>query len=147
MSTDPFHLARFVEAQESIYDDALRELRGARKKTHWMWFIFPQIIGLGQSSTAQFYSLKSADEARAYLEHPVLGSRLLECTATVEGIEKRGIAEVFGSPDDMKFRSCMTLFAQVAPKRPQFERLITKYFQGQPDERTLQILQDLKGAK
>lgn len=137
--TDPFHLARFVEAQESVYPDVLRELRDGRKRSHWMWFIFPQIHGLGRSSTAQKYAISSIDEARAYLAHPLLGERLRECTRLVNAIESRTVHEIFGSPDDMKFHSSMTLFAE-AGGGPEFTEALQKHFGGSTDWATLEKL-------
>src|SRR5262245_13034286 len=109
-SDDPYNLSRFVQAQEDDYARALSELRGGKKRTHWMWYIFPQLDGLAFSATAKLYSLKSVEEARAYLAHPILGPRLLECTEAVLRIEDRSATEIFGSPDDLKLRSCATLF-------------------------------------
>ena len=137
---DPFHLQRFVDAQSRVYATALGELRLGRKQTHWMWFIFPQMAGLGRSSTAQFYAIKSLDEARAYLAHPVLGPRLRDCTATVNALEGRSANEIFGFPDDLKFRSSMTLFQAAAPDEPVFGQALAKYFGGEPDPLTLEIL-------
>jgi uncharacterized protein (DUF1810 family) len=111
---DPFDLARFTSAQESVYDRALAEVRNGQKRSHWMWFIFPQIDGLGFSSTAKHYAIKSAEEARQYLMHPVLGPRLRECTEAVLAVNGRTASQIFGSPDDLKLRSCMTLFDSVA---------------------------------
>src|ERR1700730_4990354 len=112
---DPYDLSRFVRAQEDDYQRALAEILSGRKRTHWMWYIFPQIDGLAFSSTSKHYSIKSIKEAQAYLNHSVLGSRLLECAAAVVDVEGRSIAEIFGSPDDVKLRSCATLFAFVSP--------------------------------
>jgi uncharacterized protein (DUF1810 family) len=134
---DRFQLQRFVDAQQSVYETVLGELRAGRKRTHWMWFIFPQIAGLGHSTMAQKFALSSLDEAAAYLAHPVLGPRLRECTVLVAGIEGRSIAEIFGYPDELKFRSSMTLFAQAAPEGPIFAACLAKYFAGQPDPQTL----------
>jgi uncharacterized protein (DUF1810 family) len=111
---DPYNLARFVDAQEPVYADVVAELRAGRKRTHWMWFVFPQIQGLGPSETAQWFAIRSLDEARAYLAHPVLGARLRECTRIVLDIEGRTASEIFGYPDDLKFRSSLTLFARAA---------------------------------
>ncbi len=137
---DPHDLDRFLQAQASDFDRALSELKRGQKRSHWMWYIFPQIDGLGFSSTSKRYAIKSADEARAYLDHPVLGPRLLECAETVMRVEGRSATEIFGSPDDMKLRSCATLFSSVLPAGSVFDRLLTKYYQGERDERTLQIL-------
>jgi uncharacterized protein (DUF1810 family) len=135
-----FQLQRFVDAQQSVYESVLRELRAGRKRSHWMWFIFPQIAGLGHSMMAHEFALSSLDEAAAYLAHPMLGLRLRECSALVAGIEGRSIAEIFGSPDDMKFRSSMTLFALAAPEEPIFAACLQKYFGGEPDLQTLAML-------
>ena len=139
-STDPFHLERFVEAQDPLFLQVTSELQAGRKMSHWMWFIFPQIRGLGRSATAAEYAISSLDEARAYLAHPVLGPRLKECTRLVLLVENRPLAQIFGSPDDMKFRSCMTLFAQVSPEDDIFSRALQKYFRGIPDKLTLERL-------
>lgn len=139
---DPFDLERFVTAQRTAYDRALAEIRRGDKESHWMWFIFPQYDGLGFSSTARFYAIRSLAEARAYLSHPVLGPRLVECAEAALAVEGRSAQEIFGSPDDMKLRSCATLFAQVTPAGSVFEKLLAKYYQGEPDERTLRLLGD-----
>ena len=140
MSTRDEDLTRFLEAQRETYATALSELRYGRKQSHWMWFIFPQIDGLGSSPTARHYAIKSRDEARAYLQHPVLGPRLLECAEAVLAIEARSAREIFGTPDDLKLRSSATLFAAVSPKGSMFERVLDKYFDGQPDQKTLSLL-------
>ena len=137
---DPHHLQRFIDAQSSIYEQVCEELRAGRKRSHWMWFIFPQIAGLGHSETARFYAIQSIDEAKAYLEHPVLGSRLLECTSLVMLVSGKSIHDILGSPDDMKFRSCMTLFARAGADNKPFEDAIEKYFGGRHDPRTLERL-------
>jgi uncharacterized protein (DUF1810 family) len=135
-----FDLDRFVSAQATVYGRALAELRSGQKRTHWMWFIFPQIEGLGHSATAMHYAIKSIDEARAYLNHPVLGPRLKECAETVLAVEGRTASEIFPYPDDLKLRSSMTLFAAVAEPGSVFIRVLEKYFTGKQDERTLQLL-------
>lgn len=137
---DPFDLNRFLDAQHEIYPIALQEMRAGRKQSHWMWFIFPQIDGLGSSPAARHYAVKSRNEAEAYLRHPVLGARLLECAEAVLSITGRSAREILGSPDDLKLRSSATLFAAVAPKGSVFERLLERYFDGQPDRRTLDRL-------
>lgn len=137
---DPYQLSRFVLAQQGDFEQALAEIRSGKKRTHWMWYIFPQIDGLGFSSTAKHYAIKSIDEAKAYLHHPVLGPRLLECAEAVVGIEGRSATEIFGSPDDLKLRSCATLFACVSPPESVFERLLDKYYQGERDQKTLRLL-------
>jgi uncharacterized protein (DUF1810 family) len=137
--TDPFDLQRFLDAQSSVYPLVLDELRRGRKQSHWMWFIFPQLAGLGHSAMAQRFAIASRAEAVAYLGHGVLGSRLRECTALVNGIEGRTILEVLGSPDDLKFHSSMTLFG-VMSSDPQFAVAITKFYDGKRDQRTLDLL-------
>jgi uncharacterized protein (DUF1810 family) len=145
--SDPFDLGRFKSAQEGIYGRVLAELRRGQKRTHWMWFIFPQIDGLAHSTTSKYYAIKSIEEARQYLNHPVLGTRLLECTEMVLGVEGRSVSEIFGYPDDLKLKSSMTLFACVADPRSVFVRILDKYFQGERDIRTLDLLEKLKGEK
>jgi uncharacterized protein (DUF1810 family) len=137
---DPFDLGRFVSAQEGVYEQALAELRAGRKRTHWMWFVFPQLAGLGRSPTAQLYAVSGADEARAYLAHPVLGPRLVECAGAALAVEGRSAAEVLGPPDDLKLRSSATLFAHVSPPGSVFHRLLDHYFGGEPDPATLRLL-------
>jgi len=137
MNPDHFNLNRFISAQDPVIEGVLDELRAGYKVSHWMWFVFPQIQGLGSSSMAQRYALTSRDEARAYHEHPVLGARLKACTRLVLQVEGGSVQQIFGYPDDMKFRSCMTLFAQVAPEEPIYRAALEKYFAGQPDPRTL----------
>ncbi len=137
---DPFHLQRFVEAQAAVYPAVLKELRAGRKASHWMWFIFPQLAGLGRSDTARFFAISSRAEAAAYLAHPLLGQRLLECTLIVGALEAGSAHVIFGSPDDLKFRSSMTLFAAVAPAGSPFEAALQKYFGGAPDPATLKLL-------
>jgi len=133
-------LERFVEAQQGDYDRALAEIRSGRKQTHWMWYIFPQIAGLGSSLTATRYAIQNRAEAEAYLAHPILGPRLLEIAEAAAAIDGASATEVFGYPDDLKLRSCATLFAAVSPPGSVFERLLDKYFNGQPDVRTLESL-------
>jgi len=143
-STDrdaPYDLTRFTRAQDQDYADVLAELRGGQKLTHWMWFIFPQIDGLGNSSTTKYYAIKSIDEARHYLSHPVLGPRLMECAETVLAIRGRSVSEIFGYPDDLKLRSSMTLFACVAGPDSVFDHVLDRYFHGERDGRTLQLLE------
>ena len=137
---DPYDLGRFARAQLEDYERALSEITSGRKRTHWMWYIFPQFDGLAFSSTSKHYAIKSAGEARAYLDHPVLGPRLLTCAEAVVGIEGRTAAEIFGSPDDLKLKSSATLFAFVSPPGSVFDRLLEKYFRGARDERTLELL-------
>ena len=137
---DPYDLSRFVRAHEAEYERALKEIQSGRKRSHWMWYIFPQIDGLASSSTSKYYSIKSAGEARAYLEHPILGPRLVACAEAVVGLEGRSAAEIFGSPDDLKLQSCATLFASVLPPGSVFERLLTKYYRSERDGKTLLLL-------
>jgi len=134
---DPFNLERFVEAQARVYDQVRRELEAGRKETHWMWFIFPQIAGLGQSAISIRFAIGSMDEAKAYLGHAVLGPRLKECARLTLDVEGRTAREIFGPVDEMKFRSSMTLFAKAAPKEDAFQRCLDKYFAGKPDPATL----------
>jgi len=129
-------LERFVEAQDAVYESVRRELRAGRKATHWMRFVFPQLRGLGRSATAEYYGIGSAAEALAYLDHPVLGARLRECVALVLGAKESTAHRIFGSPDDLKFRSSMTLFAAVAPSEPLFRQALDKYYGGEPDPLT-----------
>jgi uncharacterized protein (DUF1810 family) len=139
-SNDPYDLDRFVRAQAPDYERALSELRAGKKKSHWMWYIFPQIEGLGQSPMSVRYAINSAAEGRAYLEHPVLGPRLVECAAVVRDFVGRSALEIFGSPDDLKLRSSATLFAAVS-KDAVFEEVLQKYFDGEPDKETLRRLE------
>jgi uncharacterized protein (DUF1810 family) len=137
---DPHNLSRFVQAQEDCYAQALAEIRSGRKRSHWMWYVFPQFDGLGYSSTSRRYSIKSVAEAEAYLRHPTVGPRLLECCEAALSVEGRSALEIFGSPDEMKLRSCATLFACVSPAGSVFDRLLDKYFQGRRDDRTLRLM-------
>ena len=137
---DPFDLNRFVDAQASVYQRVLTELRGGRKASHWMWFIFPQLKGLGSSPSAQHYGLASLAEARAYLDHPVLGARLRECTRRLLVLEGRSAAAIFGYPDDLKLRSCLTLFERASPQEELFGEALRKYYGGKPDLVTLELL-------
>ena len=138
---DPHNLNRFIQAQEADYLQVLSEIAGGRKRTHWMWYIFPQIDGLAFSSTAKHFSIKNVEEAKAYLEHSVLGPRLLECAEAVVGVEERSATEIFGFPDDLKLRSSATLFASVLPPGSVFDRLIAKYYEGVRDDKTLHLLE------
>jgi uncharacterized protein (DUF1810 family) len=133
-------LDRFVQAQAGVYDDALAEIRAGRKRSHWMWFVFPQLKGLGRSPTAQFYGLASLEEARAYLRHPLLGPRLRACAAAAAGLEGRTALEVFGSPDDLKLRSSLTLFEAAGPGEPVFGEALEALCGGKRDGATLEIL-------
>jgi uncharacterized protein (DUF1810 family) len=139
-SEDPYDLDRFLQAQVGDYERALAEVRGGQKRTHWMWYIFPQLDGLARSPTAKHYAIKSIAEARAYLAHPVLGPRLRECAEAAIHVEGRSATAIFGSPDDLKLRSCATLFASVSPPGSVFDRLLGKYYGGRPDEETLCLL-------
>jgi uncharacterized protein (DUF1810 family) len=149
MSTvaDPFDLGRFVSAQAGIYDAALAEIRRGEKRTHWMWFIFPQLAGLGSSPTAQRYAIASLPEATAYLSHHMLGPRLNECAEAALAVTGRSALEIFGSPDDMKLRSSATLFAQISDAGSVFHQILEKYFAGHGDERTLALLAQLRAAR
>ena len=137
--SDPFELQRFVDAQAPVYQRVLAELRQGQKQSHWMWFIFPQLAGLGHSPMARRFALASSKEAAAYLDHGVLGPRLRECTALVNAVGGKTIREILGSPDDLKFCSSMTLFAAVSPD-PEFATAIAKFCDGTPDPRTLQLI-------
>jgi uncharacterized protein (DUF1810 family) len=139
-AADPHNLERFVEAQEPVIERVKDELRAGRKRTHWMWFVFPQVAGLGSSRTATRYAIASEEEASAYLAHPVLGPRLRECTEILNGIEGRSAHDIFGSPDDLKFRSSMTLFDAVAADPAPFRTALERYYDGDPDQQTLAFL-------
>jgi len=139
-STDPHDLHRFVEAQDPVIDSVKQELRSGRKRTHWMWFVFPQMEGLGRSRMARRYAISSRGEAEAYLAHPTLGPRLRECTGIVNAVEGRSANEIFGSPDDLKFRSSMTLFEAAADDPAPFVTALDKYYDGERDPKTLQGL-------
>lgn len=138
--SDPFDLERFVQTQNPVFDSVLAELREGRKRGHWMWFIFPQLRGLGSSAAANHFGIASRTEAAAYLKHPLLGPRLRECTELVSKIAGRSIEAIFGGIDAMKFRSCMTLFAAAGADCEDFERALEKYFSGKGDEATLERL-------
>jgi uncharacterized protein (DUF1810 family) len=139
-ASDPHYLERFVDAQESVIDDVKRELRSGRKRSHWMWFVFPQVAGLGRSDVARRYAIDSLEEARAYLAHRVLGPRLRECTALVNDVDGRTASEIFGSPDDLKFRSSMTLFELAADDPAPFRIALETYYDGERDPKTLERL-------
>ena len=134
---DPFDLRRFVAAQEGVYDDAVAELRAGRKRSHWMWFVFPQVAGLGSSAMARRYAIGSLVEAAAYLDHPVLGERLRTCTDLVLAARGQDITAILGSPDDMKLRSSMTLFGRAAPGEARFGAVLDQFYGGAPDAATL----------
>jgi uncharacterized protein (DUF1810 family) len=137
--TDPFDLQRFVDAQAPVYQRVLAELRQGQKQSHWMWFVFPQLAGLGHSPMAARFAIASRDEAVAYLEHGILGPRLRQCTALVNAVQARTIREILGSPDDLKFCSSMTLFGAVSSD-PEFAEAVGKFYSGTPDRRTLELL-------
>ena len=137
---DPYDLDRFLKAQEDIYDTALEELRAGRKRSHWIWFVFPQLAGLGSSPTATFYAIKSLDEAAAYLAHPILGARLHESLKALQLLEPTNAGAVFGSLDATKFRSSLTLFAEADSGDPIIEGALDRWFGGQKDDTTLQLL-------
>jgi uncharacterized protein (DUF1810 family) len=137
---DPYNLQRFVDAQNPVYDAVCAELRRGHKTSHWMWFVFPQIAGLGNSPLARKFAITTLDEARAYLRHPILGQRLHESTRLVNAVSGRTIHEIFGSPDDMKFHSCMTLFAHATGENQDFLEALQTYYGGQEDSLTLERL-------
>ena len=141
VARDPFDLDRFVQAQNRDYDTALAEIRNGRKHSHWMWYIFPQFEGLGSSAMSLRYAIKSVAEARAYLEHPVLGLRLRECADAVLSISGGSAGEIFGSPDDLKLRSSATLFALVSPDGSVFHRILDRHFENKQDPRTLELVE------
>ena len=140
LASDPFDLARFVRAQECTFESALAEIRSGRKHSHWMWYVFPQLAGLGCSEMSRRYAIQGAAEAQAYLAHPVLGPRLIECVQATLAIKGRSAHAIFGSPDDLKLRSCATLFAAVAPPGSVFEQVLDRYFDGERDPRTVELL-------
>ena len=141
---DIFNLRRFLGAQDSVYQNVLRELQNGQKRSHWIWFIFPQIKGLGRSSTSKFYSIKSKEEALAYLNHSVLGKRLLECTTIILAIENKSAAQIFGSPDDLKLKSSLTLFASISPANSVFHEALNRFFAGNLDGKTISLLNNLQ---
>ena len=134
-------LNRFLLAQQNIYTQVLQELRNGKKTTHWMWFIFPQIEGLGNSSTAKYYSIKNITEAKEYLAHPVLGKRLQECANILLNTNNKTVDDIFGYPDNLKLKSCMTLFNFAAPEQKVFSAVLQKYFAGEQDEKTVELIQ------
>lgn len=144
---DPYDLARFVAAQAGTYRHALAEIRAGEKRSHWMWFVFPQLAGLGSSPMARKYAIRHLAEAAAYLRHPVLGPRLEECVDALLDHTGKTAHEIFGSPDDWKLRSCATLFSRVAATGPRYERLLAAYFEGRADERTLELLASAGGPR
>ena len=139
--TDPYQLDRFSVAQQRDYQSALAEIAAGQKRSHWMWYVFPQYEGLGLSPTSIRYAIKSPAEARAYLAHPVLGSRLRECASALLALNGRSAHEIFATPDDLKLKSCMTLFAWISPPGSMFEQVIDKYFRGQLDQKTVALIQ------
>jgi uncharacterized protein (DUF1810 family) len=143
MVHDAFNLKRFAQAQEPIFAEALLELERGHKRTHWMWFVFPQLAALGRSSTAKHYGIHSLDEARAYWMHPELGARLHQCCEAVLHVQGRTAHEIFGSPDDLKFCSCLTLFEIAAPEEPVFAQCLDKYYAGKRDELTLEFFRSI----
>jgi uncharacterized protein (DUF1810 family) len=143
---DPYDLDRFHMAQELVYAQACKELRAGRKTSHWMWFVFPQLAGLGSSYKSQLYAIRDRAEAEAYAAHPLLGARLRECTALVNAVEGRSAHQIFGSPDDVKFRSCMTLYAACASEPEEYRQALKRYFGGREDERTLSLLGEAPGG-
>jgi uncharacterized protein (DUF1810 family) len=140
MSADPHDLQRFVDAQEPVIEAVRQELRRGAKSSHWMWFVFPQLKALGRSATAQHYGIATLAEAQAYWRHPVLGPRLKECAALVLAVDGRSARQIMGSPDDLKLRSCMTLFERAAPEEPVFGQVLDKFYGGERDEATLTML-------
>lgn len=138
--TQAINLTRFLEAQATNYNDALAEIKNGKKRTHWMWYVFPQIQGLGFSETARYYAIKDVDEAKAYIAHPVLGNRLIEITKALLALDNDDAHAVLGSPDDMKLKSSMTLFAALPNANPVFELALQKFFKGEKDDKTLQII-------
>jgi uncharacterized protein (DUF1810 family) len=143
---DPYDLERFLTAQNSggTYDQALAELQNGRKRSHWMWFVFPQITGLGKSAASRKYAISSLDEARAYLAHPVLGSRLIECADTVGRLKDVTASQIFGGVDAKKLHSSMTLFLRAEPGETAFKQVLSRFFDGEPDQATDELLRDLR---
>ena len=137
-------LKRFIDAQENNFQDAFTEIKNGKKQSHWMWYIFPQIAGLGSSKTSVFYAIKDLHEATLYLQDPVLGERLINISKLLTDIKDKSAHEVFGSPDDLKLRSCMTLFARVKDTHPVFQQVLDQYFGGKMDERTLKLISESK---
>jgi uncharacterized protein (DUF1810 family) len=140
MPTHQHNLDRFLKSQESDYPTALAEIKSGRKRSHWMWYIFPQLDGLGSSSTAGFYAIKNLDEAKAYLAHPILGPRLIEITQAALNVQNKTAEQIFGFPDVLKLRSCATLFAQISAPNSVFHQLLQKFYHSEPDEATLGLL-------
>ena len=147
VADDPYDLKRFLDAQAGDYDRALAEITAGRKESHWMWYVFPQFAGLGFSETSRRYAIRSVDEARAYLAHPVLGPRLLACAEAALAVRAKSAHEIFGSPDDLKLKSCATLFAAVSEKGSVFDHLLDRFFGGGRDDKTLGLLGKTTGAE
>ena len=137
---DPYDLERFIKAQDHSYETALNEIKNGRKQSHWMWYIFPQFKGLGQSATSRQYAIKSKEEAQAFFDHEILGSRLVEITNTLLQLKGLTANAIFGNPDDLKLKSCMTLFAAIQDKNTCFQEVLNKYYAGKPDDKTLKLL-------
>lgn len=140
-------LKRFIDAQENNFRDAFTEIKNGRKQSHWMWYIFPQLAGLGRSETSIFYAIKDLQEATHYLKDPLLGERLINISKLLTDIKDKSAHEIFGSPDDLKLRSCMTLFARVKDTHPVFQQVIDQYFDGKMDEKTLKLISDSVSLK
>lgn len=138
--TDPFDLQRFIDAQTPVYARVCAELAAGRKASHWMWFIFPQLRGLGRSNTARHYGISGLAEAQAYWRHPLLGARLRECVALLQAVNGKTALQIMGQPDDLKLRSCLSLFSMATPEEPLFRQALAKYFAGEPDAQTLALL-------
>ena len=143
--SDRYDLDRFVRAQKPVYEQALAEIQNGRKRSHWMWYLFPQFLGLGSSPTSLRYAIRSREEAAAYLDHPLLGPRLTDCSNALLEIRGLSASEILGSPDDLKLRSSATLFAAVSPPGSVFQALLDRYYRGQPDQRTLELLSHSDG--
>ncbi|HMK11081.1 MAG TPA: DUF1810 domain-containing protein [Acidimicrobiales bacterium] len=137
---DPYDLQRFLTAQDPVYDDVRAELRAGQKRTHWMWFVFPQLRGLGHSDMANRYGLESLDEASAYWAHPTLGGRLRECVELANAVEHKSALEIFDRPDHWKFRSCVTVFGRAVPDEPLFQDALDRFFGGEPDQKTIDLI-------
>jgi uncharacterized protein (DUF1810 family) len=134
------NLKRFIDAQENTYPDALMEIKNGKKKSHWMWYIFPQIYGLGSTEISKFYAIKDLREAQLYLQHPILGQRLIDISKALSEIKDKSAHEIFGSPDDLKLKSCMTLFSSLKNAHPIFQQIIDQFFDGKMDNKTLEII-------
>ncbi|MDQ2753224.1 MAG: DUF1810 domain-containing protein [Bacteroidota bacterium] len=141
---DTYNLKRFVDGQQTDYNTALKEVKNGRKQSHWMWYIFPQVQGLGFSETSRYYGIKNKEEAEAFLQHPLLGERLISICNALLSLPNNNANSIFGSPDDLKLKSCATLFASLPNSNPVFEAVLQKFFNGKKDESTLRILQQLK---